>query len=473
MFLKMRYNHLIKTKIKESSRWLKKTIKLELIFKHPCRQWCQVNYKQLQTKKNLTRLEYLKLEHLKCPIHIAVQNGQLKILTLIAKRYIHLLEQRDGYNMPPWRLALHNQHKDPVKNHNQKDVARFLLAKEFGTKINLNERVTISLHLYYKIKCWIDQAQEKNLTLRGFQKSSLKRRPVMFTRQSTEGSGLCGNTVLVDGFNNQFKEYPNAYERLRDKHKYYYFINDQDRDKFGLPELYFRTAGLLKKPPEAPPKLSRQSSILVRPNRKTYSLWRRALNKLLVRLTVIKYFSILQDMNAIENVNDLNLNVFRPPGATHDDKRRHTIFRPNEFLKRSSIANFTPLPPPPTTTTTSRDLKSSREIYDASVSYFEQRYKQFRMSDHMSKKAFLQPRQFMKETSKLFKTYKQLCQPRPEETAENILEHVSRFRAKSGVQQVNIGIKLAVNNVKQSLKRAATASIAEGPSHTLQSAKIF
>ena len=187
---------------------------------HPCRSWFDVEFES-------EKLKHLSLEYQKCPVHVAVLNGQVKIMTLIAKSGVHMLEQKDGYGLAPWRIALHNTHKDPIKNLNQKDVARFLLAKAFGGRVPISNDsfgCNVSIHLYYKIKSWCDRAKDRVLFVYGISKSSYKRRP------QAKG-GLLGNTVLIDGFNNNFKESPNSYERLRNKYKFYYFIDDDDKDK--------------------------------------------------------------------------------------------------------------------------------------------------------------------------------------------------------------------------------------------------
>lgn len=143
---------------------------------------------------------------------MAVLNGQLKILTLIAKLNVNQLEQRDGYDLAPWRLSLRNNHKDPIKNMEQKDVARFLLAKAFSGKIPIeNTSSKVSISLFYKIKNWIERARQRVYFLHGISKSSYKKRPFIT-------AGLCGNKVLVDGFNNEFREQANSYERLRKKY---------------------------------------------------------------------------------------------------------------------------------------------------------------------------------------------------------------------------------------------------------------
>jgi sorbitol-specific phosphotransferase system component IIBC len=82
-------------------------------------------------------------------------NAQLKIVRLVAKKAIHAIEKPNGYDMIPWRLALHNNHTDPIKNQNQKDVARFLLAKQFSGKIDICDSYSMSLIMFYNLKKWV------------------------------------------------------------------------------------------------------------------------------------------------------------------------------------------------------------------------------------------------------------------------------------------------------------------------------
>lgn len=251
------------------------------------------------------RIAYLKLENLKCPIHVAIENGQLRILNLIAKTYKHVLGQPDGYNLPPWRFALHNKHNDPLKKKKQKDVARFLLAQEFGIKIKITDKLSVSIHLFYKIKCWIEKAKERALELNGISKSSIQR------KRMTYKSGLVGNKVLVDGYNNNFKDYSNSYERLREKYKFYYLINEDERYKNGIPDLYFRNIGLFKKTSNKTMNRNSQSEKVLnkslgRTNRELYynkfnptshnfkviEKWKRLINRILLIKTVLHYYEI-------------------------------------------------------------------------------------------------------------------------------------------------------------------------------------
>ncbi len=142
---------------------------------HPSRMWCQ----------NLNK----RLEYLKCPIHVAAEKANLKILLLMLRKRVYMLEKSDGFKRNLWQLALENN----------KEVAKFILLKRASLKFNISKEHKISLFLYAKIKYWIESAQEKCLIKYGFNYTSLKYRPFY-------KSSLIGNKVLIDGYNNDFKE---------------------------------------------------------------------------------------------------------------------------------------------------------------------------------------------------------------------------------------------------------------------------
>ncbi len=162
---------------------------------------------------------------LKCPVHVAVQSGQLKvIIQMYTLTNIHTLLKPDGYGKAPWRLALHNHHsRGSSKSERQKEVARYLSARTFERKVNLSDTFKVSLPLYCRLVAWAEQARETVYLRHGQAKSSRKNRSLLRT-------GLLGNKVLVDGFNNDFRDYQNAYDRLREKYKYYYFIDEEEKE---------------------------------------------------------------------------------------------------------------------------------------------------------------------------------------------------------------------------------------------------
>lgn len=171
--------------------------------------------------------DHYEKESLKCPIHVAIQNGQLKIIIQVFNlTNIYVLQKPDGFGTSPWRLALKNKHKlDPQKYLEQKDIARYLIGKTFERKIQIADTVKIAIPLYYKILEWAENARERVICSYGTNKSSCKKHFLV------NRSGLVGNKVLIDGYNNNFKDYKNSFERLRSRYKHYYFINDEEKEK--------------------------------------------------------------------------------------------------------------------------------------------------------------------------------------------------------------------------------------------------
>jgi hypothetical protein len=96
---------------------------------------------------------------------------------------LKVLQEPDGFGVLPWRLALRNDHKDPVKNEMQKDVARFLINNQYSGKIKLGNH-TISNMVYYKLKSWADRAKERVLISQGLAKTSYKKKPFQLGTQS-------------------------------------------------------------------------------------------------------------------------------------------------------------------------------------------------------------------------------------------------------------------------------------------------
>ncbi len=454
----------------------------------------------------------MRREYLKCPIHVAVKNGQVKILTLIAKLAVHVLEKKDGYGMSPWRLALHNTHKDPIKKLNQKDVARFLLAKQFGGKFELDKDCKISISLWAKIKAWVERAKEKILALYGIEKSSVKRRPF-------HKPGLLGNKVLVDGFNNNFKESVNAYERLRAKYKYYYFIDDEDRDKHGYPDLYFKTAGLIKdsksKQVNQQPKKQLKSALHVdRPTPKTLPLWKKAVNKIIFCATIKKYADVLIELGVeidldelnidgesedeeavekfleLENTSSLNLrdNKMKQTsinGRKSGETNRFTKSRQSNRSvskskkKKRNNSNLQKLPNisnsklqaksenrttnnsnrkkssntlPPLRSNQKQDIKTNApsELYTMSVNYFEEQYEKIKKSRNQT---IMASKEFIKNET-LFVYRKFYCSDQKlEENAKRVFEDVKLFKGKSWLQQIDLGTKIVKGDALRRIKK--------------------
>lgn len=414
---------------------------------------------------------------------MAVLNGQLKILNFISKMCIHVLEQKDGYDLPPWRLALHNKHKDPVKSLDQKDVARFLLGKQFGGKVKLSDDCNISIHLYAKIKTWADRAKEKVIATYGISKSSIKKRPL-------NKGGLLGNKVLIDGFNNNFKEQLNSYDRLRAKYKYYYFYDDEDKDKHGYPDLYFKTVGLIKpSQTKATDNQSKKEKIQRaqndRPAAKTLPLWKKAVNTIIFRKTIRKYYDILVSLDVEVDLDDLDLGdeedefmVEKTSGLKREKSmnfKSGSVNTPNKVanLGRSkSLKSFTvsknklgkessnlfsinkKRPDKPQDKQPNKllpKLNNKNSVYNASVTYFGEKLETIRKTNRLQNGIFTFKQDLKYET---MKTYEKYCDGVSSyENAKAIFEDAKTFKAKSWIQQINLASRMAEANAKRRIQK--------------------
>ncbi|XP_064620330.1 uncharacterized protein LOC135483395 isoform X2 [Lineus longissimus] len=139
----------------------------EPIGEHPYRQWCA------STKH---------IDSLKCPVHEAVESGQLGVLRTFVHHNICTVMAKDGNGLRPLNIALRNR---------VKPCASFLLTKQWS-RINYGP-TSIPLSLYAKMKAWGERGKEKALLIHGQEKSTLKRKPIL-------EHPLVGQGVYVDGF---------------------------------------------------------------------------------------------------------------------------------------------------------------------------------------------------------------------------------------------------------------------------------
>ncbi len=53
-----------------------------------------------------------------------------------------------------------------------------------------------------------------------------------------------GYKVLVDGYNNNFKDYPSMVDEIQSRNRLVYFKDEEEKKNTQDPELYFRTQNL-------------------------------------------------------------------------------------------------------------------------------------------------------------------------------------------------------------------------------------
>lgn len=133
----------------------------EAVGVHPYRAWCH---------------EALHTDVSNCPIHAAVEAGQLLILKAFVNCNVLCLECKNAAGQSPLAIASKHQHKDCVL---------YLLSKMRSTVSFL--KLSVPMRIYIKIKQWILRAQSRRC-----HKSRLGRARV--------SGAKVGDTVMVDGF---------------------------------------------------------------------------------------------------------------------------------------------------------------------------------------------------------------------------------------------------------------------------------
>jgi hypothetical protein len=181
----------------------------EPIGEHPYRQWCA------STKH---------IDSHKCPVHEAVEAGQLGVLRIFVHHNICAVMAKDGNGLRPLNIALRNR---------VKPCASFLLTKQWS-RINYGP-TSIPLSLYAKMKAWGERGKEKALLIHGQEKSTLKRKPIL-------EHPLVGQGVYVDGFSEcQMATKPKAITQA-DREKYRVLNFEPSHREFFKddPESYFK-----------------------------------------------------------------------------------------------------------------------------------------------------------------------------------------------------------------------------------------
>jgi len=215
---------------------------------HPSRQW---------SSKVTTETPP---EMLKCPIHIAVERGHVKIVDLFVRQSILCTQIRDpltGYL--PYKVAMSCSLLAKTKEEKQRYrvIYFYLHDKQFNLKIPLNstgENVSniltstisanavhrsslnlffVSLPFYCKIINWYERARE-----RAWKKYGGRFYYISQTKRVYPKQGLLGYKVLIDGYNNTFEVPPEQLRNVRssgtlksDQNNRYIGFSDEEREK--------------------------------------------------------------------------------------------------------------------------------------------------------------------------------------------------------------------------------------------------
>ncbi|CAF3910026.1 unnamed protein product [Rotaria sordida] len=229
---------------------------------HPSRQWTSE-----LTSKNLP-------EMLKCPIHIAVERGHVKIVDLFVRHSIICTQIRDPItNYLPYQLALSSSllSKNKEEEQRYRVIYFYLHDKQFNLRIPLNATseyvsdlltstistnalhrsssnyVYVSLPFYCKIINWYERAREKVWKKYGGHLYNTSQGKRIYPKQ-----GLLGYKVLIDGFNNTFEVPLEQLRNVRsggstirsDQNDYYHILNDKEQEKINKMKIFIKNFAL-------------------------------------------------------------------------------------------------------------------------------------------------------------------------------------------------------------------------------------
>ncbi|CAF3696153.1 unnamed protein product [Rotaria sp. Silwood1] len=224
---------------------------------HPSRQWSSE-----LTSKSLP-------EMLKCPIHIAVEQGHVKIVDLFVRQSIICTQIRDPItNFLPYKLAL----SCSLLSKNKEDEQRYrviyfyLHDKQFNLRVPLNATgeyvsdlltstistnalhrissnyVYVSLPFYCKIINWYERAREKVWKKYGGRLYNTSQGKRIYPKQ-----GLLGYKVLIDGFNNAFEVPLEQLRNVRssgtiktDQDDHYNVLNEEEQEKINKMKMFIK-----------------------------------------------------------------------------------------------------------------------------------------------------------------------------------------------------------------------------------------
>jgi hypothetical protein len=181
----------------------------------------------------------------------------------------------------------------------------------------------------------IDQAKNRVLLKRGMSASSFRKRPL-------QRGGLVGNKVLIDGYNNNFRDHLHSFERHRAKYKFFYFYDEAEKYKLGYPELYFRTVGLVK--PAKPQKQQQQQQqitnrpIIERETPNSLPIWKKAVNTIFYLKTIKKYADILESLGVEIDLSNTHI-IDTLEERTRNAKNKRVRKPPTEYSRRLKIAS--------------------------------------------------------------------------------------------------------------------------------------
>uniref|UniRef100_A0A8D0GRH7 Ankyrin repeat and ubiquitin domain containing 1 n=1 Tax=Sphenodon punctatus TaxID=8508 RepID=A0A8D0GRH7_SPHPU len=164
----------------------------EAVGVHPYREWCQESYHPDVTK---------------CPVHAAVEAGQLMILKAFVNYNILCLECPNPAGHIPLQICI---------KHKRKDCVLYLVTKMWSVVSYPN--FSLPMKIYIQLKQWLLRAQNHLLTTKRRTQTAVFRTRV-------------GDTVIVDGFTKP---------KMTSKGLYKSMIGEAESKAFKLPNLNYQ-----------------------------------------------------------------------------------------------------------------------------------------------------------------------------------------------------------------------------------------
>jgi hypothetical protein len=408
---------------------------------HPNKQW-EISFKN----------SYLKPEYLKCPIHVAVLNAHMKLVSFFIGIGTWMLEVRDGFGISTWRLALRNLSKNQ-KNESYKHVVRFILSHNH--KYKLIRHLLVSNMFLYRLMIWKEKAKERVLIKYGLSKSSLKKRPFL-------KGGLVGYNTLVSGYNNNFKESINTYDGAKAKSQQFYPFNNEEKLRLRHLEDYFRKLNTVKAINQIVNEKPKN------PESKVKKLWKRIVMK------QIQINLLNRHAYTLENLG-ISLKQYKLPRENQDDDYYISNFK-HESLPETKKSNFTNnnYRNNNKKLLALRSLSENKHYYKQPVpksrssidvnlpllnSYQDSTNKQttcVRLKTE-NKSLVLKPN-LNKDENFTMKHYLKLCSGlTPRETAEKCLESANTFKQKSWLKQLRLSDLMLKRVVKRRIDLKETS----------------
>lgn len=403
---------------------------------HPNKQW-EISFKNSQ----------MRPEYLKCPIHVALFNAKMKVVSFFVSIGTWMLEVRDGFGVSTWRLALRNLNKNQ-KNEPYKQVVRFILTHNH--KVKLIGRLFVSNSFLYRLMIWKEKAKERVLMKYGQSKSSLKKRPF-------QKGGLVGYRTLVNGYNNNFKESINTFDEAKAKSQHFYPFNNEEKLRLRHLEDYFRTYNTSKVFALTSQPLGRPK----KPESKAKILWKR------IVMRQIQINLLLRHAHTLENLG-VDLKQYKIPHENKENEYFVSNFKYESLpdVKKPLISNKKLLALRSTSENKHyhrQSVAKSRSSVDVNLPLLSNYLDSDRQTNSLrfgtaNDKPLIQNKSINKDDNFTMKHYLKLCSGlTPRETAEKCITSATTFKQKSWLKQLQLSDLMVKRVVKRRIDLKETS----------------